>query len=120
MKNSFEDYYVQQAGRGMPVFTGARHQRGYGLGNVIKGVFRSAVPLLKQAALTGFKEVGKSLLTQILPGSKTKSKPRTKPVKQTGWTQKQRVVRKNAVKRKAAPLATTRKRKMVKHDDIFL
>ena len=48
----YEDYYIGQVGRGHPVFTGPRNQRGYGLGGILGGLFRSAMPLLKQGAKT--------------------------------------------------------------------
>lgn len=57
-KNIYEDYYTQQAGAGLPVFSGQAYQRGYGLGNIFGSLFRSAVPLLKQ----GLKTVGKKAL----------------------------------------------------------
>ena len=46
----FEDYYLSQAGNGVPVFSGPRTQRGHGLGSVLGGLFKSASPLLKQGA----------------------------------------------------------------------
>ena len=52
-------YEHQQHGRGtLPVFRGARTQRGYGLGSMLKGMLRSAVPFLKQ----GGKYLGKKAL----------------------------------------------------------
>jgi len=53
----YEDYYTGHVGGNIPVFRGARYQRGHGLGNVIGGLFRrvvlpflwtSAVPFLKK------------------------------------------------------------------------
>jgi len=46
----------------LPAFHGARIQRGYGIGSFIKGIFRSAIPLVKQGART----VGKTALTSGL------------------------------------------------------
>lgn len=54
----YEDYYVEQAGRGMPVFIGAHSQRGYGLGSIFGGLMRLALPLLKK----GTKALGKQAL----------------------------------------------------------
>ena len=42
----------------MPVFQGAALQKGYGLGGILGGLLRSAVPLLKQGA----KAIGKTAL----------------------------------------------------------
>ena len=41
-----------QVERGHPVFTGARTQRGCGLGGILGGLFRSAMSLIKQGAKT--------------------------------------------------------------------
>ena len=45
--HAHEEYYVQQAGGGLPVFAGARVQQGHGIGNVLGGLIRMAIPLLK-------------------------------------------------------------------------
>ena len=65
----YTDYYVAQVGGALPVFQGTRYQRGYGisrrsqrgsgLGSILSGLFRSALPMIKQGAKT----VGKQLLT---------------------------------------------------------
>ena len=56
-RGQYEDYYINQAGSGMPVFQGSRGQRGHGFGSVLGGLFRSAMPMLKriggQALRTG-------------------------------------------------------------------
>jgi len=39
----YEDYYTGHLGGNIPVFRGARYQRGHGLGNVIGGLFRRVV-----------------------------------------------------------------------------
>lgn len=53
----YEDYYISQAGSGLPIFQGSRGQRGHGFGSVLGGLFRSAMPMLKriggQALRTG-------------------------------------------------------------------
>ena len=46
----YEDYYLNQCGHGMPVFNGARMQRGHGLGSIFSGLFRSIFPMLKRVA----------------------------------------------------------------------
>ena len=93
MKDSFEDYYAHQAGRGMPVFSGARYQRGYGLGHVVKGLFRSAVPLLKKAGTQALKSGVETVVSGILP---PKAKPRVRIAvregNRTGWTAKRKRV----------------------------
>ena len=47
-----EDYYMLQSGSGLPVFQGSRGQRGHGLGSMLSGLFRSAVPMLKRGLAT--------------------------------------------------------------------
>ena len=44
----YEDYYMNQSGSGMPVFAGYRGQRGHGLGSMLSGLFRSAMPMIKR------------------------------------------------------------------------
>ena len=47
-RGMYEDYYMSQSGSGMPVFAGSRGQRGHGLGSMLSGLFRSAMPMLKR------------------------------------------------------------------------
>jgi hypothetical protein len=44
----YEDYYINQAGNGVPIFQGSRGQRGHGFGSILGGLWRSALPLLKR------------------------------------------------------------------------
>ena len=55
----FKDYYLNQIGHGMPVFAGASMQRGHGVGNILRGLLRVALPLVKS--------VGKSALKKSIP-----------------------------------------------------
>lgn len=55
---SFEDYYSNQAGNGLPYYKGVSLQRGSGLGGIFKSMFRMVLPLLK----SGVKTVGKQAL----------------------------------------------------------
>jgi hypothetical protein len=48
----YEDYYLRQSGNGLPVFQGSRGQRGHGLGSMLSGLFRSAVPMIKRGLAT--------------------------------------------------------------------
>ena len=49
-RKAYEDYYLNQCGYGMPVFYGARMQRGHGIGSIFSGLFRSIFPVLKKVA----------------------------------------------------------------------
>ena len=51
-RSMYEDYYIQQSGNGLPTFVGSRSQRGHGLGSMLSGLFRSAVPMLKRGLAT--------------------------------------------------------------------
>ena len=42
----YEDYYTRQSWEEVPVFYGAGTQRGHGLGSILGGVFRRALPFL--------------------------------------------------------------------------
>ena len=46
----YEDYYMRQDGEEVPVFYGARTQRGHGLGSILGGLFRRALPFLASGA----------------------------------------------------------------------
>lgn len=48
----YEDYYLRQSGNGLPVFHGSSGQRGHGLGSMLSGLFRSAVPMIKRGLAT--------------------------------------------------------------------
>ena len=51
-KHLYENYYVDQSGSGLPVFVGSRGQRGHGLGSILSGLFRSALPMLRRGLAT--------------------------------------------------------------------
>ena len=46
----YEDYYTRQSEGEVPVFYGARTQRGHGLGSILGGLFRRALPFLSSEA----------------------------------------------------------------------
>ena len=46
----YEDYYTKQSGGKLPIFYGARTQREHGIGSVLGGLFRRALPFLKSGA----------------------------------------------------------------------
>lgn len=56
-EKSFEEYYVNQTGNGIPYYQGSLTQSGYGLGGLFRSLFRAAVPMLK----SGAKAIGKQL-----------------------------------------------------------
>ena len=46
----YEDYYTKQNGGEIPAFYGARTQRCLGLGSILGGLFRRALPFLSSGA----------------------------------------------------------------------
>ena len=72
--------YVQ-AGKGgdFPVFRGSRMQRGYGLGSILSGMFRTAIPFLKSGAKALGKQAlktGVSIGQDVLSGQNLKTAAR--------------------------------------------
>lgn len=47
-RNIYDTYYLDQCGSGVSIFAGARGQRGHGLGSLLGGLFRRALPMLKR------------------------------------------------------------------------
>ena len=79
----FEDHYVNQLGHGMTVFSGPRTQRGYGLGHIIRGAARSAMPLLIHAGKEALKKGAIELIEGFTSGGQRKPvvKRQRKPAK---------------------------------------
>ena len=75
-KNAYEDYYLSQArGGGLPVFIGNR-QRGQGLGNLLGGIARMVVPVLKRGGKALLKEglrTGVGILGDVVGGEGIKA-----------------------------------------------
>ena len=75
-KNAYEDYYLSQArGGGLPVFIGNR-QRGQGLGNLLGGIARMVVPVLKRGGKALLKEglrTGVGILGDVVGGDGIKA-----------------------------------------------
>ena len=72
---------AHQCGGNLPAFHGVRVQRGYGLGALLKGLFRAAVPLLKQGAKTVGRtalKTGAQVASDVLQGQNIKSSLKTR------------------------------------------
>jgi len=71
-RDMYQDYYTgkHQFGSGnMPIFRGAKYQRGHGLGNILGGLFRSIIlPFVKRNAPM---LAGKAIKTRINLASDT-------------------------------------------------
>jgi len=91
---SFDDYYKAQVGNGLPVFVGTSVQRGHGVGNVLRGLVRMTVHLVKKVikpiAKKGMAKLGKralstgaAVLSDVARGRNVKRSVK-KRIKQTG------------------------------------
>jgi len=63
---NYKTYYEKQCGSGLPVFHGSKYQRGYGLGNIFRSLFRWIAPVLKTHAIPAFKEGAKTIGTEAV------------------------------------------------------
>ena len=83
----YENYYLNQMEGGLPVFHGARHQRGFGVGRriqrgsgffrgIVSGIFPSAFPILKEGAKTVGKQLissGAKVINDVMDGRNIKN-----------------------------------------------
>ena len=70
----YDNYYKKQVGHGLPVYVGG--MKGRGLGSVLSGLLRTAVPLLKKGGKALLKEgvrSGLGVAQDILSGKNIKS-----------------------------------------------
>ena len=98
-------YYKNQAGVGDRYFRGSPVQKGYGLGN-ISGLFRSALPMIKQGAKMLGKEAlktGVGIAADALDGQNVKTAAKNR-VGQTGLKMTSR-----AVQQLSRPFSRTKK-----------
>ena len=73
---SYENYYSTQVGHGLPVFVGGRSIHGRGLGNLLGGIGRTLIPLLKSGGKALLKEgarAGMGVAQDVLSGQNVKS-----------------------------------------------
>jgi hypothetical protein len=71
---AWDIYFLEQAqqnGHGLDGFAGIPYQRGYGIGNIFRGLFRMLLPLVKSAGKTIGKEAlytGTNIASDMLSG----------------------------------------------------
>ena len=127
--SAYHEYYLNQAGRGYPVYTGTRYQRGHGLGSIIGSLFKSAVPLLKRGAKTlGRKalKTGLNLASDIMEGQNVTQATKSR-LKSTGQNLLQKAMDtvgppgKRSIKRAAKRKKHRRRQTMLRNTskDIF-
>ena len=71
----YKTVYNDQIGNGLPVFVGGG-MKGNGLGNVLSGLFRTAIPLLKRGGKALLKEglrTGLNVANDVIEGQNIKS-----------------------------------------------
>ena len=79
----FTDYYLNQVGNGMSIYSGSAKQRGHGIGNILRGLLRVATPLIKTVGKQALrksapilKEVGKHALNRRLEEITNSKRPK--------------------------------------------
>ena len=75
-RHLYETYYMDQTGNGMPVFYGSRGQRGHGLGSILGGLFRGAMPMIKRGLAAFGKQAlrtGLEMANDVADGYSVKS-----------------------------------------------
>ena len=79
----FTNYYLNQLGNGMSIYSGSAMQRGHGIGNILRGLLRVATPLIKTMGKQALrksapilKEVGKHALKRGLEEMTNSKRPK--------------------------------------------
>ena len=101
----YASYYKTQAGGNGIFFKGAPIQRGHGLGNILGGLFKSALPIFAQGAKVVGKEAlraGVGVAADVLDGQsvKTATKQRARQVAQKTTAKALRALSGNSTPRK--------------------
>ena len=119
-QNVFRDHYVAQAeqrGGTLPVFRGARRQRGHGLGNVFGSIYRWLKPMVQNTASAAGRELlktGVGIASDTLAGKTLKqaASERLQETAQRGvdtiQQQQQRVTKKKTTAQKRPSAAKTK------------
>jgi hypothetical protein len=132
-RRAFENYYANQCGHGLPVFYGARMQRGHGIGSIFGGLFRTIFPIIKRVApVIGRKalETGMQIAGDVAAGQSIKEAAKTRVVeaiekginKLAGGPSDQNQTGSGKPRKRAAGATTERKSKKKKKStavDIF-
>lgn len=120
---------INHTGGSIPVFRGARMQRGYGLGGMLKGLFKSAVPILKQSGrLIGKRALqsGINIAQNVMKGNRlgdastAELKRITKQIKPSSRSRKKKLSTTHKKKSKGRPtLISSKTKKRKRSPDIF-
>ena len=123
----YEDYYLNQSGSGLPVFVGSRGQRGHGLGSMLSGLFRSAMPLIKRGLASFGRhalKTGLEIANDVVDGNSFGSSVKTRvPVGIKRFASQSNLTNQSGSGRKRRRQVSKKKKKKVtkhrKHRDIF-
>ena len=138
--SSFDDYYQRQVGNGIPVFIGGR-LRGSGIGNVLGGLARMFLPVLKRTGKSVLKQglrTGVDILGDVVSGENIKSSA-SRRIRQSGSTllnkasravapapappgqsfRRRPIKRKRQVKRRHSQHRSSKRKKTSARGDIF-
>lgn len=72
-ENFYKNYEPEPT---IPIFTGARYQRGHGIGNIFSGLLKAAIPIVKKGALSLGKtalQTGVNIAKESLAGKDIRS-----------------------------------------------
>ena len=131
-RTMYDDYYMSQAGYGLPYYSGTPYMKGYGLGGILSGVLRSVVPMFKSAGKTLLREglkTGTEILTDALDGRNIKESA-SQRLSQSARQLTQRAARnlsnrlnsgvvRKGVNKKRKSGTKTQKRRVKRNRDIF-
>lgn len=66
MDKTYEQYYLNQAGSGLPYYAGAKFQRGHGFGSILSSLVRLVTPLARNV-VKNVKPIAKALIPVVKP-----------------------------------------------------
>lgn len=124
----YENFFLKQAGNGLPVFIGGRAQRGRGLGGFLGSIGRAIIPMVKSAGKVLLKEGGKAglqVLGDVVRGKNLKSSIKNQ-AKASGARLLKRAIKDNSsappakrIKRAEQAVSRQKRGKKRRYTDIF-
>ena len=125
---SFQEYYVNQCGRGAALnfYQGRRYQKGHGLGNILGSLFRAALPVLKKTAVGVGKDLlrttvrqGGKLVKDVARGNSFKQSLKKRTIEGGEHLINKRIKARKTQRRPVRRIRRTRSLKPQTHSDIF-
>ena len=126
-RHLYERYYIDQSGNGMPIFVGTRGQRGHGLGSLLGGFFRSALPMLKRGLATFGKhalKTGLEIANDVVEGESIKEAAKRRvPERIKRFATSENFISQSGSgrrrRKRAAPALKRKAKKRIRRSDIF-